>query len=72
MTSILNNNSYYQTKTPIGFWYKGGLNLKSLIQPSETLSVELTETHILEKFSHTFKRNIKNSQKINYFLIKSF
>ena len=36
---------YYQTKTPIGFWYKWRLNPRSLIQPSETLLVELTETH---------------------------
>ena len=29
----------------ISFWFKRGLNLKSLIQPLETLPVELTETH---------------------------
>ena len=32
---------YHQTKIPIGFWYKRGLNPKSLIQPSETLPVAL-------------------------------
>ena len=37
---------YYQTKTSISFWYRQGLNLKSFIQPSETLSVELTGTHL--------------------------
>ena len=29
----------------ISFWFKRGLNLKSLIQPLETLPVELTGTH---------------------------
>ena len=38
---------YHQTKTLISFWCRWGLNLKSLVQPSETLSVELTGTHIL-------------------------
>ena len=33
---------YHQIKTPISFWCKQGLNLKSLIQPFETLPVELT------------------------------
>ena len=36
---------YYQTKIPISFWCKRGLNPRSLIQPSETLPVELTGTH---------------------------
>ena len=36
---------YHQTKTPISFWCKRGLNPRSLIQPSETLPVELTRTH---------------------------
>ena len=36
---------YHQTKTPISCWCRRGLNHKSLIQPSEILSVELTETH---------------------------
>ena len=35
---------YNQTKTPISFWYRWGLNPRSLIQPLETLPVELTET----------------------------
>ena len=38
---------YHQTKTPISFWYRWGLNSKSFIQPLETLPVELTETHAL-------------------------
>ena len=36
---------YHQTKTPISFWYRRGLNSRSLIQSSETLPVELTGTH---------------------------
>ena len=34
-----------QTKIPISFWYRRRLNLKSFIQLSETLPVELTEIH---------------------------
>ena len=41
-TSALDDALYHQTKTPIGFWYRRGLNSISLIQPLETLSVELT------------------------------
>ena len=37
---------YHQTKTPISFWCRRELNPRSLIQPSETLPVELTKTHI--------------------------
>ena len=36
---------YHQTKTPISFWCRQGLNSRSLIQSSETLPVELTVTH---------------------------
>ena len=36
---------YHQTKTPIGFWCRRELNPRSLIQLSETLSVELIRTH---------------------------
>ena len=36
---------YHQTKTPISFWCRWGLNPRSLIQPSETLPIELTGTH---------------------------
>ena len=38
---------YHQTKTPIGFLCKQGLNLRSFIQPSETIPVKLTGTHNL-------------------------
>ena len=37
----------HQTKTPISFWCRQELNPRSLIQPSETLPVELTETTIV-------------------------
>ena len=37
---------YHQTKTPISFWCRQGLNPRSLIKPLETLSVKLTRTHI--------------------------
>ena len=36
---------YHKTKTLNGFWCRWELNPKFLIQPLETLSVELTETH---------------------------
>ena len=36
---------YHQIKISIGFWCRRRLNPKSLIQPSETLPVELTGTH---------------------------
>ena len=45
MVSTPNDSFFYQTKTPISFWYRRKLNPKSLIQPSETLPVELTGTH---------------------------
>ena len=35
-------NLYRQTKTLISFWYRRRLTLRSLIQPSETLTIELT------------------------------
>ena len=45
---------YHQTKTPISFWCKQGLNPKFLIQQSETLPVKLTETHNLtENYGNT-------------------
>ena len=31
--------------TTINFWYGWELNLRSFIQPSETLPIELTRTH---------------------------
>ena len=41
---------YYQTKTPISFWCRRGLNPRSLIQPPKTLPVELTRTHKMTFF----------------------
>ena len=38
---------YHQTKTQISFWCRRGLNPRSLIQPLETLPVELTRTHCM-------------------------
>ena len=38
---------YYPTKTPINFWYRQKLNLKSLIQPSKFLLIKLTESHLI-------------------------
>ena len=38
-------------KKSINFWCKQGLNPRSFIQPSETLPVELTETHKLVHYS---------------------
>ena len=35
---------YYQTKISIDFWCRQRLDPRSFIQPSKTLSVELTET----------------------------
>jgi len=36
---------YHQTKTPIGFWWRWGLNSRFFIQPSKTLPFKQTETH---------------------------
>ena len=38
---------YHQTKSPISFWCRQGLNSRSLIQPSKTLPVDLNGTHLL-------------------------
>ena len=56
MTSVI---LYYLTKTLISFYCRRGLNPKSLIQLSETLLVELTETHVLS----LKLRNLSLSQK---------
>ena len=40
---------YHQTKTPTSFQCRWGLNPRSLIQPSETLPVELTGTHYIQE-----------------------
>ena len=51
---------YHQIKTPINFWYRRGLNPISLIQPSETLPVELTETHLLHRYLSLHKSKFTN------------
>ena len=51
MSSALDDAFYHQTKTPIGFLCRQGLNPESLIQPSETLPVELTGTHLESVFT---------------------
>ena len=50
---------YYQTQTPINIWYKWGLNPRFLIQPSETLPVELTKTH-MNHFIHPWTEQYMN------------
>ena len=42
---------YHQTKIPISFWCSRGSNLRSLIQPSKTLAVELTRTHLSDFYT---------------------
>ena len=50
MTSVFGDCVFYhQTKTTIGFWCRRELNSRSLIQPSETLLVELIGTHKIIK-----------------------
>ena len=46
MVLTLDDSSYHQTKTLIGFWCRWELNPRSLIQPSDTLSIELIGTHL--------------------------
>ena len=43
---------YHQIKTPISIWCRRGLNPRSLIQPSKTLPVELTGSHMPIIMSH--------------------
>ena len=47
---------YHQTKISINFWCRSGLNLKSFIQPSKTLPVDLIGIHIIWKFLDTILR----------------
>jgi len=50
LSSNQDTNQFLVTKTPISFWCKRGLNLRSFIQPSETLAIELTRTHNMNTF----------------------
>ena len=45
IASAFNDILYHHNKTLIGFWCRQGLNVRSLIQPSKTLSVELIGTY---------------------------
>ena len=58
---------YHQTKTPINFWYRWRLNLKSLIQLSETLPVELIGTHTFAVFGYFILREINAENGVNLF-----
>ena len=49
---------FHQTKTPISFWCKWGLNRRSFIQPSKTLPVELTGTHSRDILYFSIKNTI--------------
>ena len=55
---------YHRTKIPISFWCRRGLNPRSLIQPSETLLVELTGTH--KNYNNTY---IEDSKYWNILLL---
>ena len=50
--SALEDALYYQTKSSIDFLCRRGLNLRSLIQPSETLLVKLIGTHFKNTILH--------------------
>ena len=45
MTSTLDESSLSSDQDNNRFWYRRGLNPKSLIQPLKTLPDELTKTH---------------------------
>ena len=49
---------YHQTKTPVSFWCRQGLNPRSLIQSSDTLLVELVGTHNIVKNIQAFLKII--------------
>ena len=49
---------YHQSKTLISFWCRWGLNPRSLIQPPETLPIELGGTHNIVKNMQAFLKII--------------
>ena len=58
---------YHQTKPSICFWCRQELNLRSLIQPSKTLPVDLITTHThthththIHIYIYIYKENNKN------------
>ena len=56
---------YCQTKTSIGFLYRQRLNLRSLIQSSETLPVKINTTHKTSKNLKTFYLNFLTHSFVN-------
>ena len=48
---------YYHTKTPISFWCRGRLNLRSLIQPLEILTHKNDNTIIATCHNQNYKKN---------------
>ena len=49
---------YHQTKKPVSFWCRRGLNPRSLIQSSDTLPVDLVGTHNIVKNIQAFLKII--------------
>ena len=77
--SLLIRALYHQTKTPISFWCRQELNPRSLIQPSETLPVELTGTHtkkwtlkmcFLRFFYFFFEKLSPNNYSLQLYIIE--
>ena len=63
---------YHQIKTPISFWCRWGLNPRSLIQPLETLPVELTGTHNGREKIWTWNISLKNIKSYQSMELQSF
>ena len=70
---------YHRTKTSINFWCRQELNPRSLIQPSETLPVELTVTHtkkwtlkmcFLRFFFFFFEKLSPNNYSLQLYIIE--
>ena len=57
---------YHQTKTPIGFWCRWGLNPRSLIQLSETLLVELIGTHLVSNLILRLSQFLKTKNHVYF------
>ena len=60
---------YHQSKITINFWYRQRLNHRSLILPSETLLVKLTETH--EKKNRKREKEKRNKEKFEVIINQS-
>ena len=59
MTFAPNNSSLLSDQDINQFWCRRRLNPRFLIQPSETLPVELTGTHKLQLFCQLISQNIR-------------